>query len=244
VTGREHGQAEGGAGSEPRRTDTGPESWNRQGDPTYLGDLHDEIAHMRLFLQSIASADPQTEQAEWMVETATKGLRSPTTEEQVGSGHDEQTEGPQSVFAGPTQGTRPAPHVRPGFKPDPRTVAARTLGRAFRVFCLGRRVMSEDRAWTLGHSRGRRAALVICGPLLSATEYVTVVEEARLRRAEAELEEAREALAEAGGVLLALLLADRTDEDEGRPSVHAPEVREAMRQAERRARGLLEKGDE
>jgi hypothetical protein len=79
---------------------------------------------MRLFLQSIASADPQTEQAEWMVETATKGLRSPTTEEQVGSGHDEQTEGPQSVFAGPTQGTRPAPHVRPGFKPDPRTVAA------------------------------------------------------------------------------------------------------------------------
>jgi hypothetical protein len=67
--------------------------------------------------------------------------------------------------------------------------------------------MSEDRAWTLGHSRGRRAALVICGPLLSATEYVTVVEEARLRRAEAELEEAREALAEAGGVLLALLRA-------------------------------------
>jgi hypothetical protein len=73
----EHGPSERG-----RRVNR--ETWNRQGDPTYLGDLHDQIAHMRLYLQSIASADPQTEQAQWMVETARKGLTSPDRE---GEGH-------------------------------------------------------------------------------------------------------------------------------------------------------------
>ena len=48
-------------------------SWGVEITPR--GEALIDVGHMHTFLSSIATADPQTEQAEWMVRTAREGLR-------------------------------------------------------------------------------------------------------------------------------------------------------------------------